>query len=65
MIILLHTVYKIFNKQGIQHTYIILFIFIIITKIECLPVFKQEPSDVKYGSVAHFYTMAEEINMDY
>ena len=44
MKIFLHTVYKIFNKLGIQHTYIILFIFLIITKIECWPVFKQEPS---------------------
>ena len=42
--ILFH-VYKIINtyKVAIQHTRIIFFIFLIITRIECWPVFKQDP----------------------
>ena len=50
MKILFHDVYKIINKQGIQHTCTIFLIFLIITKIECWPVFKQDPSSApNYG----------------
>ena len=31
------------NKVAIQHTCIVFFIFLIITKIKCWPVFKQDP----------------------
>ena len=41
--ILLHNVYKIINKWCIQHICIFFIIIIIITKIECWPVFKQDP----------------------
>ena len=45
MKVLLHNEYKIINlwNCGIQHTCINFLIFHIITKIECWPVFKQDP----------------------
>ena len=44
MEILFQNVYKIINKYGIQHTGIVFF-SLIITKIECWPVFKQDPEE--------------------
>ena len=41
MKILFYNVYKIINKWGVQDTCIVF--FLIITKIECWPIFKQDP----------------------
>ena len=43
MNILLHNVYEIINLRYPTYVYQFFFIFLIITKIECWPVFKQDP----------------------
>ena len=47
--ILLHNVYKIINLRYPTYVYQFLIFLIIITKIECWPVFKQDPRAISSG----------------